>query len=110
MFSARAALKASFRHGDLPLSTRPSQWPFYEAGKNVQKRLKTFKNIQKYSKNGVKTFENVRKRSEIFKNIPKRSNFLDTDCAEKKAQKSEDRSQKTEVNYLPQKGTENTKK
>jgi len=35
VFSASTALKASFRHRDLPSSTRPSQWPFYEAGKNV---------------------------------------------------------------------------
>ena len=27
----RTALKASFRHRDLPSSTRPSKWPFYYA-------------------------------------------------------------------------------
>ena len=36
--------------------------------------------------------------------------LLATDCAEKKEQKSEDRRQKSEVNYLPQKGTKSTKK
>jgi len=69
VFSASTALKASFRHRDLPSSTRPSQWPFYEAGKNVRKRSKTFENIQKYSK----IFKNIRKRSKTFENIQKYS-------------------------------------
>jgi len=52
--------EAYLAKGDLPSSTplRPygttqgrqghqdGRWPFYEAGKNVRKRLKTFKNIQ----------------------------------------------------------------
>ncbi len=49
-------------HRDLLSSTKPSQWPFYEAGKNVQKRLKTFENIRKYSKIlkfWVETFKNI---------------------------------------------------
>jgi len=33
VFSASTALKASFRHRDLPSFTRPSRWPFYEADK-----------------------------------------------------------------------------
>jgi len=66
---------------------RVSLWGLGETGKvetfkNVRKRLKIFKNIQKHS-----NFEY--KRSKIFKNIRL---FLDADCAEKyshkKAQKT----------------------
>ena len=32
VFSASSVLKASFRRRDLPSSTRPSKWPFSEAG------------------------------------------------------------------------------
>ncbi|GAI15292.1 unnamed protein product [marine sediment metagenome] len=35
----------------------------------IRKRSKTFKNIQKHSKNDVKTFENIRKRSKIFNEL-----------------------------------------
>jgi len=51
-------------------------------------RTRTFENVQKYSK----TFENIRR---MIENLTQR--HQDT--------KSEDRSQKSEVNYLPRKGT-----